>query len=801
MGTTGAPRVHRARIPFTLFVPVLIVIVIAAGASLVAALVYPIVGTLGYGVGKVSDRMDYIGNCRKNAANPQRSTEYADDGKTVLATLYLNFNREVVRLHQISDVAQQSVLAIEDARFYEHGALNFSSLVRAALADLLHHSIVQGGSTITQQLVKNAVLQDTSQTVERKFQEAAIANCLERKYTKDQILELYLNDVYFANGVYGIGTAADFYFHEPASKLTLAQGALLAGIVQYPGAYDPIAHPKAATTRRNLVLDRMAELGNASQQKVDKAKAGGLGLAPNVGAQQLREPPFIVRYVTGQILANQNGEFDAFGHTVKQRTATLYQGGLKIYTTLDPNWQRYAEDAANQPWAVSPANPGFSQKPDTAIVSIDNGTGAIRTLLSGRNYNKDHLRLATAPRQPGSSFKPYTLTAAFEQQVPAGAVFSSKSPFHTSLWNNACHCVSNAEGAGDQGYLDLWQATADSVNVVFAQLELSLKNQAADVVAAAHQVGITSPLTAVPSLTLGTEEVTPLEMASAYQTFANDGIHCEPFSVSRVVVAADGSTLYRHKPQCQQVIKPEIAHLITAMLEGVVQHGTGTSAALGRPVAGKTGTTQDYSNAWFVGYTPQVSTSVWVGFPFTTDSMSSYFGTSVFGGTVAAPIWHSYMTRVMSGLPVQGFPAPPPPETGSVPRVVGMRSNAAQQKLAAAFFTPKVVKVASVEPAGTVINQSPNAGATAPLGSLVTISVSSGKAPQVVIPDVEGHALDYAKTKLENLGLVVKVVEQTVTNPANDGKVLSQDPAAGEKVDKQTTITLTVGKLDTGGTG
>jgi membrane peptidoglycan carboxypeptidase len=298
-------------------------------------------------------------------------------------------------------------------------------------------------------------------------------------------------------------------------------------------------------------------------------------------------------------------------------------------------------------------------------------------------------------------------------------------------------------------------------------------------------------------LTLGTEEVTPLEMASAYQTFANDGVHCQPFAVSRVI-AADGSILYHHRNDCRQVIKPDIAHQITAMLEGVVQHGTGTAAALGRPVAGKTGTTQDYSNAWFVGYTPQVSTSVWVGFPYSTNSMQSYFGTSVFGGTVAAPIWHTYMTRVMNGMPVQGFPAAPPPETGKVPRVVGMRSKAAQAKLADAFFTPKVEKVASVEPAGTVINQSPNPGVTAELGSLVTISVSSGKVPQVLLPSLEGHSIEFAKAKLEHLGLVVAVVKQTVTDPNKDGIVLHQDPAGDEKVDKGSTVTLTVGTLDTG---
>ncbi|MBI3649024.1 MAG: PASTA domain-containing protein, partial [Actinobacteria bacterium] len=460
-----------------------------------------------------------------------------------------------------------------------------------------------------------------------------------------------------------------------------------------------------------------------------------------------------VRYVTGQILANADGEFDAFGKTVKQRTHTLYQGGLKIYTTLNPDWQRYAQKAANQPWAITPANPHFSQEPDVAIVSIENDTGAIRTLLSGRNYEKDQIKLATAVRQPGSSFKPYTLTAAFEQHVPPGSVFSSKSPFHTPLWNNACRCVSNAEGAGDQGYLNLWQATADSVNVVFAQLELSLKGQGQAVADAAHQVGITAPLVGVPSITLGTEEVSPLDMASAYQTFANDGVHCTPFAVSRVF-ASDGSTLFRHKLACDQVIKPGIAHLITAMLEGVVQHGTGTAAGLGRPVAGKTGTTENYSNAWFVGYTPQVSTSVWVGFPFTADSMEPYFGTSVFGGTVAAPIWHTYMSRVVAGMPVVGFPPPPPPEMGQVPRVVGMRSKPAQANLVAASFTPSVEKVASLEPAGTVVDQAPKAGTTLELGSLVTISVSSGKAPKAAVPDVVGATVVDATAQLEAAGFV-----------------------------------------------
>ncbi len=788
-------------LPFGPFIPVLLVLVVAIGGALVTALLLPAASGIGYAVDKVDQRLEFLGQCKKIGTFPQRSTVYAGDGKTELATLYLDYNREVVQLDQISDIAKSSVLAIEDDGFYQHGAANFPSLVRAAIANVLHGSVVQGGSTITEQLVKNAVTFDTAQTYERKFQEAAIGACLEQRYSKDQILALYLNDVYFGNGVYGIGAAADLYFHKSSAKLNLPEGALLAGLIRAPEYYNPIHHPKKGLARRNEVLDRLGALGWVPQAKIDKAKLAPLGLAPDAGQTHLAQPPFFVKYIVDQIIQNPTGEYDALGATNKQRTRTLYQGGLSIFTTLDPQWQRDAQTAANAPWAIAPSNPGNREKPDAAIVSIDTGNGAIRTMLSGRNFQKDQIALATAGRQPGSSFKPFTLAAAFQQNVPPGAEFSSRSPFHTSAWDNSCHCVVNAEGAGDQGYLNLWQATADSVNVVFAQLELSLKGQAAAVVAAAHKMGITSPLIAVPSLTLGTEEVSPLEMASAYQTLADGGKHCEPYAVARITSGQEG-TLYRHHPVCKQVIRPDVANLITAMLRGVVQHGTGTAASLGaRPVAGKTGTTQGYSNAWFVGYTRQVSTAVWVGFPFSTHSLSNYFGGSVFGGTVAAPIWHAYMTRVTAGQPVEGFPAPPAPQSGKVPNVVGLGQKKAQGALGKAFFTPKVAKVPSVEPAGTVVRQDPHAGASLQLGSLVTIFVSNGKAPQIDVPDTRGLTADAATKALEAAGFTVKVVEKAVTQPVRDGIVLSQDPRPGTKADKGSEVTIVVGKLNTGGGG
>ena len=237
-----------------------------------------------------------------------------------------------------------------------------------------------------------------------------------------------------------------------------------------------------------------------------------------------------MHYITDQIIANVDGEYDAFGKTENARRRRLYEGGLKIYTTLDPDWQAAAQSVANEPYRESVANPNYAQTPDTAIVSVDNTTGAIRTMLSGRNYQKDQLNLADARRQPGSSFKPFTLVAAFREGIPPGSVFSTKSPLYLPQWTgNDCSCVSNAEGAGDAGYANLWSATKDSINVVFAQLILEVGPD--KVVQAAHDMGIESDLPAVPSLTLGTADVTPIEMASAYQTLANDGKHCEPYTV------------------------------------------------------------------------------------------------------------------------------------------------------------------------------------------------------------------------------------------------------------------------------
>jgi penicillin-binding protein 1A len=767
----------------------LLPVVVAIGGALVAMLLLPAAAGISAGVTRVDQRLATLGDAFTRIPKfPERSTIYASDGKTVLATVYLDENRELVHLSGVSDIAQKAVLAIEDDGFYQHGALNLPSVVRALLANLSAGQVVQGGSTISQQLVKNAVIGDTAQTFQRKFQELALAMRVEQRYSKDQILELYLNDVYLGNGIYGIGTAALYYYGIPASKLNLNQSATLAGMIQAPESYNPIDHPKAAVARRNVVLDRMATLGWVDQTKIDKTKAAHITLPKNAGKVSKRPNPFFVTYIVHQVLSNPNHQFDAFGKTVNQRTRTLFQGGLSITTTLDPSWQRFAQEAAQQPYAIPASNPGYKQKPDTAIVSVDNASGAIRTMLSGRNYYKDQLDLATATRQPGSSFKPFTLVAAFEKGVPPGQVYDSKTPFCSPKWPSPDHCVNNAE-PGTGGFIDLWAATAESVNVVFAQLALQIGPQA--IVDAAHTMGIRSPLPVVPSITLGTGDVSPLEMASAYSTLANNGVHCQPFAVAKVTDS--GGVLYRHKPQCKQVIPADIAHLVTAMLQGVIDHGTGTNACcIGHPIAGKTGTTQEYSNAWFVGYTRQVSTAVWVGFPGAADSLSNYFGQSVFGGTLAAPIWHNYMLKVMAGMPAQGFPSPPTPQTGKVPNVVGKTSSQAQKVLAAANFSSDVKMVPSLDPAGTVVAQTPRGGTSTELGTLVHLEVSNGHAPQSVVPDVRGLTADKAKTALEAAGFKVAEVDKPVADPTKIGHVFAQDPGPGTKADQGSTVTISV---------
>jgi membrane peptidoglycan carboxypeptidase len=795
-----APPPRRRVLPHVLLMPVVIVL----ASALVAIGLLPAFG----GVGQAIKRIDqhFLGNAEASLEIPpfpERSTIYASDGKTVLARV-ASQNRKYVKLESVSEIAREAVLAIEDHAFYQHGPINVSSILRAALANLKAHAIVQGGSTISQQLIKNTQT-GAAQTFERKFQEAQDAIRLERTYSKDQILELYLNEVYLANGVYGIGTAAEYYFGEKSPKaLTLPQAALLAGMIAAPSRYDPIHEKAAALTRRNEVLNRMLTLGSITSAEYSEAIATPIKLSSKRrDVNAFGTQPFLVDFVRQQILSDPR-----FGKTRRARERALYEGGLRIFTTLDPRLQREAEGVLRarlpNPAAGPPGNPA------AALATIVPQTGAIRVLANSTSYKKKcphaipcRVDLASdARRSAGSAFKAFTLVAAMEQHVPTGRVYSSKSP--VTIDSPACgHWEpANAEGGGG-GFIPLTTATADSVNVVFAQLINDIGPQSVYDAAVAMGIPASSmPDGAVCALTLGAVSTNPLEMTSAYSTLANNGVHCRPYVISRVA-SRTGKAIIKAKKHCKQVIPPDAAAAVTSLLQLVVTGGTGTAASLfPRPVAGKTGTGNDHRDAWFMGYVPQLATGVWSGYAtgeIPMDGLSVLGGGNAFGGTIAAPIWHDYMAQALSGVPIKGFPSPPPQKAGTVPNVVGLKQDKAEAVLTKANFVSIVKTDNSTRPAGVVFQQDPGGGSSAPLGSAVIIFVSNGKAPKppptpkAIVPNVIGKKQGQAIAVLGANGFAVAV--EYVPAPEKDhGIVLDQAPSGGTRADKGSTVKIVVGK-------
>jgi membrane peptidoglycan carboxypeptidase len=780
----------RDRISFKPIAALLLIPVILATAVLTAAVLAPPFAVAGFGLNEIRSRLDALGSDFTRIPRfPERSTIYAADG-SVLTRVYLD-NREIVPLDAISPVARRAVLAIEDSDFFAHGALDWSSLFRALIENARAGEVVQGGSTITQQLVGSTLgLNRFDQSIEGKVQELALAIRVEQKYSKARIFELYLNQVYMGNGVYGFGTASEFYFRKPPRQLTLLEGATLAGMIRAPEYYDPLDRPKKMLLRRNDVLNRMQGLGWIPEARNERLKAKRLKLPEDAGKVLRRHPPFFVKYLTDQIVENSSGEFESLGRTENARRRELYEGGLDIHTTLEPGWQRWAQDAARQPLRVPIYPPSGSPAPDVSIVTIDNSSGAVKVILSGRNYREDELDLATTGHQPGSAFKPFVLAGAFQRGIPPTQTYSSSSPWCSPLWDDDDHCVENAEGSG-RGSVDLWTATENSINVVFAQLIFDV---GASVVAdiAERMIGMdprTEGLEPVPALATGSVAISPLDMASGYQTIANDGKHCEPYTVRSI--ERDGKVLHSHDRTCDPILKAGDAHLITAMLEAVPVSGTAASAFGGwgsHPVAGKTGTAQENTNVWFGGYTRQYTTVVWVGSPGNPYPMGH-----VFGGTIAAPIWVDYMSRIMRGLPAVGFPDPPKPPEGPVPSVIGLKKDPAREILSEAGFRVSVSIADSTAPKGQVFSQSPGGGTVTELGTMVTIQVSTGVPPRVTMPRVVGLRSFNGKLALQALGLAVNTVLVETENPAKVGYVIAQDPQRGTLLLEGSAVTIFVG--------
>lgn len=667
--------------------------------------------------GWLQDLPDYKSPDAFRVAEP--TLIYSADGK-LLARLFLE-DRTVVPFSKIDTDLANAIVAVEDERFYLHKGVDWPGIVRAAVTNVMAPTgRPEGASTITQQYVRNTVLlgERTQITLARKVREAYLALEIEKRHTKNEILSLYLNTVYFGEGAYGAESASRTYFAKHASDLTVGEAALLAGIVQQPSRLTAYDNPEGSLARRTLVLGRMLANGYITRAEYAEADAEPLSLKRWVEPESgIYRAPYFVAHVRKELQQ-------------KYPQAVVFKGGLRVYTTLDTRLQAYAEKAVKDDLC----NP---RDPDAALVSIQPRTGHIKAMYGGRDYNKNKFNLATqGRRQPGSSFKTFVLVTALEEGMPPYRYIDSSSPAYIPTKPEPWE-VSNSEGRG-RGLVTMEAATRASINTVFARLIWEIG--ASKVVKVARRMGITSKLPAYPSIALGSSNVTPLEMASANGTLATGGVHHKPMAITKVV-DADGKTIFTAKIKGTRVLKPEIARAATDILRGVVTGGTGTRANIGRPQAGKTGTSQNYRDAWFVGYTPQLVTSVWVGYYKTETPMKSVNGRRGFGGTLAAPIWAAFMEAALKGQPKLAFPEADKPKytwkptwaSGTkVPALLGVPLKAAQDALAEMGLAYSISYAFDRAPKGTIIGQSPAAEKHVAPGSSVTIRVSKG--PDLSVP-------------------------------------------------------------------
>jgi len=568
---------------------------------------------------------------RPNAAN---TTIYDRHGE-VIAELHGAENRVLVPSNEIPDVMKQATVAVEDERYYTHHGVDFQGVARAMVENLRAGGVVQGGSTITEQYVKNAYV-GNERTYTRKLREAVLAWQLEDQWSKDRILAEYLNTVYYGAGAYGVEAAALTYFHVRAAGLNLQQAALLAALPKFPTQYSPTTDPKLAREQRNKVLQLMADQGYITPQRALRTSQKKIGVYPHPPSLNNDMADYFTDYVTRVL-------------TKKYGSRMVFEGGLRVYTSIDMTWQREAIDVIKS--TTGPLDFGF--KPSAALVAIDPRNGYIRTMVGGLDYKKQKFNLAwQARRQPGSSMKPFVLTAAVLQGMnPDTTYYSSQSPIVIPMGAYAAPWVVNGDGPG--GPESVSAATTISDNVVFAQLSVDVGPD--NTIAVARKMGITSPLDAVPSITLGTSGVTPLEMADAYATLASGGIHHPPQAIVKVVLP-NGRIDWKPRTKGHRAIPAGVASVVTQCLERAATSGTGAPSGAYFPYtrAGKTGTAENGWDVWFVGYTPQLAASVWMG-----DAVRNSPMDGAYGGTYCAPMWARFFAAALKDQPHPSFATVP----------------------------------------------------------------------------------------------------------------------------------------------
>lgn len=726
----------------------------------------------------------------KLEANQAQTSKIFDGRGRLMTTLHGTENRTSIPLRWIPRHVRRAVIAIEDERFYQHDGVDLKAVIRALLENLRQGEIAEGGSTITQQYVKKAIIAPgatAEQSMERKIKEAILARQLEKRLSKQEILKRYLNTVYFGEGAYGIQAAAHAYFSRGAARLSLRQGASLAGLIKSPEAYNPIKNPRAAKKRRNLVLSQMRKLGWVSKKRARRVKRQGLSLEP--AKDRLRYPaPYFIDYV--KRLITFDPRFDALGRTPTQRTEELFEGGLRIFTTVDLRMQKAAEAAVQQVLYLS-------TDPYASLVAIDPRTGYVRAMVGGRDFFASKRRdphakvnLATviepglgpprsggdapgAGRQAGSSFKVFALAAALEDGITLSKTYDAGGSCITLPLPGSSepYTPCNYEGSA-YGEISLLEATVNSVNTVFARLGAEIGPKS--VVRTARKMGIRTPLLPVLSAPLGSNGVNALGMASAYGTLAANGRHHPPVAITRILDSR-GRTLYRAEPKSKQVLDPVTSYLTTSALEQVITRGTGSAAGIGRPAAGKTGTAQEYRDAWFAGYTPNLTAAVWVGYPEGQIEMkTACYDTSacrptriqVTGGSWPAEIWQTFMLRALANAPAIDFQAP---QSGITRVVIDTRNGCL-----AGPFTPTDARAEAVFAANTAPTRS---------------CIEPGDRNQV--PSVLGLSVEAATQTLRAKGFGV-AQDRRQTSEAPPGVVIGQSPSGGAAVASGTTVTLVV---------
>lgn len=754
----------------------------------------------------------------------ETSKVYALDG-TLLTEFHAAENREIIPFDKMSDNIKNAVVAVEDKRFYEHTGVDYKRIIGALIADIRSGTAAQGASTITMQYVKNVYF-SPEKTLRRKINEALIAIQIERNYTKDKILEMYLNTIYFGSGAYGVEKASQIYFGKHASDLDIAQAALLAGLIRAPEVYNPFNNIDKAKVRRNIVLKLMYDQDKITKEQYLKALSTEIILnKESINSDlsnQNRTAPYFIDFVKQQLYEKKFTDRDVF------------KGGLRIYTTLDLSLQKKAEEAIK---TIFPQDPG----PSYGLISVDPNNGYIYALVGGKDYNKNKFNVITqGKRQPGSIFKVPVLMESIRQHLSPNDKYNPNGPITIDMPSGPDWVVENyGNERFDTNEMTVIDATIHSVNVVYAQLIMKVGAKNVEKLLSDMEI---YDIGSNPAIALGGLEngISPLDVSKIFSTLANNGIYRQPVCILKITDSV-GNVLYEYNPDLNKkvILDEPSAYYTTKILQRVITEGTGKRANIGRPAAGKTGTTSDYRDAWFGGYTPELTTVVWMGYLESNKPMEKIDSRTVVGGSFPAEIWREFMSAALKDKPISEFKSPngelvdvqvclesgllptfwcPKESIGYmiftkgkepkeycnihnkvlVPDVIGKDINEAKQILEQLnFVISEVFEFNDTYNENIVFKTEPNSGiileslSNEPLS--ITLYISKGL-ETIELPNFYGALKENAIKILQSLKFqnIEIVYDYNDTQPID--YIFNQDPQQGTKVNKNTKITLYVSK-------